>query len=290
MLSFQNKKGLRFVITLGSEKFDDKEADQIVIEGFRASAVCENSGWVQMGQLRSEIFGLRQADMNKITSYPLSIGRQISNTIVVYAIDGTQESVVFAGNIVKAWPDYSRMPDVSLRIEAQAAMSAALKTVKPRSFKGSIDVAEVMRQIANSMGYAFENSGVNVKLTDVYLANTDLEQARELAKMAGIAMNIERNILSIWPLGSYRNAVIPLISPETGLVGYPAFDGTYVRFDCLYNPTLITGGLIKVESDNKNAVGQWQILKIGHHLESEKPGGAWFSSVSAVSLNYYVNR
>lgn len=290
MPSFDNKKQLRFVITLGSDnpKFDEAGADQIILQGYRATVICENAGWVQMGELRAEIFGMSQSDMNAITSYPLRITEATRNKIVVYAIDGKQESVVFAGNMVIAWPDYSRMPDVCFRIQARAAYSSALQTVAPRSFKGGSNVADIMRQIATSMGLVFENSGVNVMLSDVYLANTDLEQARDLAKAAGIELNIENNVLSIWPKGSYRNALIPLVSADTGLVGYPSFDGTYLRFDTLYNPSFITGGLIKVESDNLAAKGQWQILKMAHRLESEKPGGAWFSSVVGVALSYYV--
>ena len=290
MPSFDNKKQLRFVITLGSDnpKFDEAGADQIILQGYRATVICENAGWVQMGELRAEISGMSQSDMNAITSYPLSITEATRNKIVVYAIDGKQESVVFAGNMVKAWPDYSRMPDVCFRIQARAAYSSALQTVAPRSFKGGSNVADIMRQIATSMGLVFENSGVNVMLSDVYLANTDLEQARDLAKAAGIELNIENNVLSIWPKGSYRNALIPLVSADTGLIGYPSFDGTFLIFDTLYNPSFITGGLIKVESDNLPAKGQWQILKMAHRLESEKPGGAWFSSVVGVALDYYV--
>ena len=290
MPSFDNKKQLRFVITLGSDnpKFDEAGADQIILQGYRATVICENAGWVQMGELRAEISGMSQSDMNAITSYPLRITEATRNKIVVYAIDGKQESVVFAGNMVKAWPDYSRMPDVCFRIQARAAYSSALQTVAPRSFKGGSNVADIMRQIATSMGLVFENSGVNVMLSDVYLANTDLEQARDLAKAAGIELNIENNVLSIWPKGSYRNALIPLVSADTGLIGYPSFDGTFLIFDTLYNPSFITGGLIKVESDNLPAKGQWQILKMAHRLESEKPGGAWFSSVVGVALSYYV--
>lgn len=290
MPSFDSKKALRVVITLGTDKFDSKGSDQIVLRGYRASATIENAGGIQMGMLRAKIFGMAQVDMNTATSYPINIGTQLQNTVVVSAIDGDAESMAFAGNIVKAWPDYSAMPDVGFVIQAQAAMSSALKTVPPRSFKGGADVAEVMRQIANSMGYVFENSGVTTKLSDVYLANTDLEQARDLAKAAGIEFTIDRNVFAIWPKGSHRNASINLVSKDTGLVGYPMFDGTYLRFRTLYNPSIICGGLVKVESDNKNALGQWQVLSMTHLLDSEKPGGNWFSDIVAVSLNYYVNR
>lgn len=290
MLSFNNKKNLRFVITLGTGKFDEKGSDQIILQGFRAMTEIENAGGIQMGMLRARVMGVSQSDMNLVTSYPLNIGTQTQNTIVVYAIDGNIETIVFAGNIVKAWGDYSTMPDVGLVIQAQAAMSSAVTAVPPRSFKGGSDVADIMRQIANSMGYAFENSGVSVIMSDVYLANTDLEQVRELAKSAGIEFNIDRNIFSIWMKGSYRNSSIPLVSKNTGLVGYPMFDGTYLRLSTLYNPAIISGGLVLVESDNKPARGQWQVLSMTHRLESEKPNGNWFSEITAVALDYYGTR
>ena len=45
------------------------------------------------------------------------------------------------------------------------------------------------------MATSFENNGVNVKLSDVYLANTDLEQAKELAQAAGIGLWIDDKVL-----------------------------------------------------------------------------------------------
>ena len=200
--SFDNKKALRFVITLGTGKFGSSNNEQITLQGFRASVDIDKAGGVQMGTLRAKIYGVSQSDMNTCTSFTMQAPRDGGylyqpNTVEVFAIDGTAETLIFAGNIVNAWADYQNAPDVHLHIQATAAMFAALKPVSPRSFKGGVDVASVMAQIAHSMGFAFENNGVNVKLSDVYLANTDLEQAKELAQAAGIGLWIDDKVLAI---------------------------------------------------------------------------------------------
>ena len=63
--SFDAKKQLRFVITLGTSTFDAAgKYDQIVLQGFRASVDIDKAGGVQMGTLRAKIYGVSQSDMN----------------------------------------------------------------------------------------------------------------------------------------------------------------------------------------------------------------------------------
>ena len=279
MPSFENKKALRFVITLGTGKFGSSNNDTVTLQGFRAIADIDKAGGMMMGTLRAKIYGVKQADMNSITTLQWKPGTLIPNTVEVFAIDGPAETLVFAGNIVNAWGDYSAMPDVFLNIQAQAGFFNQLQAATPRSYKGSVDVATAMAQIAKDMGYAFENNGVNVKLVDVYLPNTNMEQARALQQMAGIDMYLDDSILAIAPRYAPRVLPIPLISPATGLVGYPTFDGVGVNFQTLFNPAITFGGSIKLETDVQQAAGEWVVTSVGHRLESEKPGGAWFSSV-----------
>ncbi len=289
--SFSNKKALRFVITLSTGKFGSSNNDRITLQGFRASVDINKTGGVQMGTLRAKIYGVSESDVNSITSFtmqaPVNGGYLYQpNTVEVYAIDGDVETLVFAGNIVNAWADYQNAPDVHLHIQATAAMFAALKPVSPRSFKGGVDVASVMAQIAHSMGFAFENNGVNVKLSDVYLANTDLEQAKELAQAAGIGLWIDDKVLAITQSPrTPRGTVIPLIS----LVGYPTFDGWGVNARLLFNPAIQFGGRVKIETDVMQAAGEWVVACISHHLESEKPGGAWFSTIRCNQIGLAIS-
>lgn len=279
MPSFDSKKQLRFVVTLGTGKFGSSNNDQITMQGFRAIADIDKAGGMMMGTLRAKIFGVKQADMNSVTTLQWKAGLLIPNTVEVFAIDGAAETLVFAGNIVNAWADYQSMPDVYLHIQAQSAFFNALKAIPPRSFKGRVDVASVMAQIARDLGYIFENNGVTTQLTDVYLPNTGMEQAKDLARAAGCDLYLDNKILAITPPNVPRKVIIPLISPASGLVGYPTFDGVGVNFQTLFNPAVTFGGSVKLETDVQQAAGEWVVTSVGHRLESEKPGGAWFSNV-----------
>lgn len=279
MTSFSNKKQLRFVITLGTGKFGASNNDTITLEGFRAVVDIDKAGGVQMSTLRAKIFGVRQSDMSSATTLQWKPGTFIPNTVEVYALDGIVETLIFAGNIINAWGDYASMPDVYLHIQAQSAYFNQLKAVAPRSFKGSADVASVMATIARDLGYAFENNGVTTKLSDLYLANTGLEQAKELARAAGCDLYLDDKILAITPPNVPRKGIIPVISRESGMVGYPTFDGVGVNFTSLFNPAVTFGGSIKLITDVQQAAGEWIVTSVAHRLESEKPGGAWFSTI-----------
>lgn len=288
--SFQNKKQLKFVITLGTGSFGTTKNNQITLQGFRASVDIDKAGGQMMGELRAQIYGVSQSDMNSITTLQWKPGYAIKNTIQVFAVDGNQVTLVFQGNILNAWGNYDSMPDVYLQIQAQSAFFNQLIAVAPRSFKGSIGVATIMQQIANSMGLTFENNGVSTQLTDVYLPNTDLTQARLLARAAGIVLIIDDTTLAICPPNTSRKGIVPLISDQTGLSGYPTFDGVGVNFSILFNPAVTFGGSIKLTSSIKQASGTWIVTSIAHKLESEKDGGAWFSKIRGNSSGLAISK
>lgn len=276
-----NKKRLKFIITLGTGKFGSSENDQITLEGYRAIADIDKAGGMMMGTLRARIYGVSQSDMNSITTLRWKPQENIFNTADVYAIDGDKETMIFAGNIVDAWGDYQTMPDVYLRLQAQAAYRGKVEPVPPRSFKGNVDVAVAIAQIAKDLGYTFENNGVSVILTDVYIPNTNIEQIKDLAHAANIDWYLDDKVLAITPKNQPRGGLIPEISAESGLIGYPTFDGIGVNFQTIFNPSIVFGGRIKITSDIKQAAGEWIVTSIKHRLESEKPGGAWLSQIQA---------
>ena len=277
--SFDNKKELKFVITLGTGKFGSSNANQITLQGFRAQALIDRAGGMMMGQLRAKIYGVSQADMNSITTLQWKPGNTVTNTIQVFAIDGAQQSLVFTGYIINAWGDYAGVPQAFLMIQAQQAFLNQVQAVPPRSYAGPVDVATVLGQICNDMGFTLENNGVSVMLTDVYVANTNIQQIRTLAKAANIDIYFDDTILAICPRNAPRTAFVPIISPQTGLVGYPTFDGTGVNFMSLFNPLIVFGGLVDIQTSITQAAGKWIASNIGLNLESEKPGGSWFSTV-----------
>jgi hypothetical protein len=289
--SFDNKKALRFIITLATGTFGSSSANRITLEGFRATVEIDNGGGQMNSTLRAQIYGVAQSDMNAVTTPwgPRLINR---NTISVYAIDGAQETLVFAGDMVNAWGNYQSMPDVFLQIQAQAGMINQLQPIPPTSYKGTVDVATAMSQLAATMGYTFENNGVTVPLSNPYVANTGIEQVKSLARQAGIVWGLDNGVLFITPPNTPRGSRIPLISAQTGMVGYPTYDAQGINIKSLFNPAIVYHGAFTVSSSvprppgtltasvstNPN-VTQWIAFSIAHNLSSEKPGAPWFSTV-----------
>lgn len=279
MLSFKNKKQLRFVITLGVGKFGSSDNNIVTLQGFRATADIDKAGGMMMSTLRARIYGVSQSDMNSITTLQWKPALRIKNTVEVFAIDGESETLVYAGDIVNAWGDYQNMPDVFLHIQAQSAYYSGLQPVQPLSYKKGVDVSIVMEKIAEAMGLKFENNNVHVALCDQYVCNTAKEQALELARAGNFSLYIDDKILSITNKYAPREGLIPEISAETGMVGYPTFDAIGITCRTLFNPGVMFGGRIKVKTDIEQAAGEWIVVSVGHRLESERPGGAWFSII-----------
>lgn len=281
--SFDNQKDIRITITLGTGTFGSSDANQTTIEGFRASVDIDHGGGSMYATLSARIYGVSQSSMNAVTTLQYQRNTTLPNTVQVWAIDGDQQTLVFGGNIINAWGNYDSMPDVFLQITAQCAVTNRLKPVSPSSYKGPQDVATIFNALAAMMNYQFENNGVKVTVNNPYLAGTGTEQAQSLAERANIIWGIENDqILWICPPNGSRPVIgqIPEISPQSGMIGYPSFDGQgFVNFQCLFNPQIRMLGKVKIVSSIPRASGQRTVYNVSYKLESNKPGGSWFCSV-----------
>lgn len=275
MSSFQDKRNLKYVINIGTDSFDEKGDNVLTLSGLRSSLYIDKAGGYQMGTLRAKIYGVNIKSMNAATTLQWKPKLRIKNTIQVFANDAP----IFGGNIVNAWADLRSIPQGFLFIFAQSCFFPLITPVQPRSYKGTVAAETIFAQLAASMKLAFENSGVHVNLDNVYLDNTDLEQVRTLARMIDCNLYIDDTILAITPKHAARSLEVPLVSADTGLVGYPTFDGVGVAFKTLYNPAIHFGGQVQLQSELPQANGTWRVTGVSHFLESEKPGGEWFSHI-----------
>lgn len=270
------RRRLKFIITLGTGSFGAAKNNQITLDGYRASADIDKAGGVQMSFLNARIYGVSQSDMNSITTLIWKPQDTIKNRVEVYTTEGT---LVFAGDIITAWGEYQGAPDVYLQIQARAVWAAQLEAVHPLSVPGGVQVEDVLKKIADGLKLKFENNNVHVTLTDVYVASNLVDQARDLAIAANCDLYIDDKVLAITNRASARQGLIPRVAPDSGLVGYPTFDGTGVVFRTLFNPAIVFGGAVRLVTDLPQAAGQWIVTSLAHNLESEKPNGNWFTTV-----------
>jgi hypothetical protein len=246
------------------------------LSGLRSSCRIIAASGPSMGHASVAIFGMTLSQMNQYST----IGRQFNyvnkNTLTIMAGDTNGQSLIFTGTIISAYVEASAMPEVAFRIEAVAGGFESVIPSMVTSVQGAADVATTMGQIAMAMGLQFENNGVMAKVQNPYLSGSYREQAKELADQAGIQWVIEKGILAIWPTGMSRSGGGTAFSPQTGMVGYPAFDQANVIITSIFVPNLIIGGMFTVKSSLTPANGSWIIIRIDYDLESITPYGRWF--------------
>lgn len=255
------------------------------ITGHRVTCLIDQAGAPSMASAAIAIFGLPLSLMNQLTVLPTDLRATGQNFVTISAYEeGSKPSLVFKGTITSAFVDARSQPDVAFRVEALAGLYQAVAPAQATSVQGSADVAQTMQQIAQRAGLQFEGNGVNVKLSNPYYWGSAYQQLRLMAEEAGVQFTIDRDVAAIWPSRKTRQGGGAQISPQTGMVGYPAFTSSGIDVVTTFNPQVQYGGLITVQSDLTPACGQWSVIHVVHELETEIPKGRWFSIISASRL------
>lgn len=273
------RRRINLTFQFGQGAYGEDGFDTVTITGLRCSASITKAGGVSNSELDLRVWGLSLDLMNRLTILNQKLDQNRHNIVVVEAGDDQSGmGVVFIGTMIEAWADFDGVPDVALVAKASTCYTDALKPVPPTSFKGSVDVALALAGIGAQMAppRTLENSGVSILLQNTYLEGTLLAQIRKLQRAGDFYLIIEPDVIAIWPKNGVRRGAVPVISPETGMVGYPSFNSTGIAVTTLFNPSITFGGTVEVETVTR-ARGSWTPFYIGHDLESEQPAGKWFT-------------
>lgn len=250
------------------------------------------------------IWGLSQSIMNQLATLGVINASVAKNSILVTAgaasgddassanaatATGAGFQTIFGGSIWFSFGDYGNMPDVPFRITAHAGLFNAVQSVPPTSIQGSASVVDVMQNFANQLGIAFENNNVSGTLTNPYFPGTLLQQIYQCAQHGYFNAQIVDGgtKLAIWPLGGARTSQskIPLISANTGMIGYPSFNGSgWLVVKMIYNPDVLFNGQIQVQSSVTQANKTWVVKKLNLALDSLLPDGEWAATAECSPL------
>jgi hypothetical protein len=285
-----SQKSIRITFSLTSQVFGNG-SNTIVLEGYRTIVHVVCGGQPAWTTAKVQIFGMSQADMNSMTRLSWDPRGILPNDILIETNDGSGWQTVFVGSMQESGPDYSSAPDVALVALCQTVYDTALNPAVPSSYPKGTSVATVASALATAMSRNFENNGVTATLPAIYLVGSYPEQLRQVCRIANVNLFDDHETFAISPQGQPRQTTQVVLSPQSGMIGYPTLDNTGIQFGCLYNPAIIFGGQVFVQGDVPGANGQWWVTSMDHTLESEKPGGAWFSYLrcqkfgSALPLN-----
>lgn len=269
----------------------NSEATSVKFIGHKVRARINKAGGPSMGRAQVDIYGLMRQAMNQLSTIgtrPLIIG---PNYITIAAGDDVNGmTVVYRGTISAAWVDYTNAPDVALHVEALAGLYEAVQLAPVSSYTGSTSVVVMLASLAAFMRLSFENNGVSATLSSPYYYGSPRTQAYAIAKHAGINIAIDDFKLVIWPEGSARRSLAPLISPKTGMVGYPSYTSSGISVLSLFNSSVSFGGLINVESSVEAANGTWNIYGLDYELDAITPNGSWFTRMDCARPGTLVAR
>jgi Baseplate hub gp41 len=257
-----------------------------------------------------KIWGMSPSLMNQLSTLGLVFNLVPHNTITIAAGEAdasgnpTNMATVFTGTIWSAYGDYQAMPDVPFVFVCLNGAADQAISVAPSSFPGSTSVATMMSGFARQMNLGFENNGISITLTNQYFTGSAKVQADKCAEAANISWGVIGNTLAIWPKGGNRATTsVPVISPETGMISYPAFTQQGIIVKTLFNPAIAFGGLVQVKSTLLSALAaaksgsgspiaansfpsQWAVNKLDLALDSLLPKGQWMSTVYAYNPGY----
>lgn len=284
-MSYQSRELVVEFQLFDGTSFDKTGDNTLTASGLRVSATVQRIGVGGLDNASITVWGLPPATMNALSTLgkPLLSGR--NNLVTLSAgTDGQAFSTVYIGAIQSAFFNGANQPDVGLVIQSCATLLAATQPVPPSSFSGSADVATIISGLAVQAGAGFQNFGVTAQLNSPYLHGSALDQAKQAAKAAGISFIVDNNVWTIWPQGGANGALVPLISPDTGLVGYPAWTDSGIVLTTLYNPQIRFGQQVQVKSSIQRACGTWYTFNVTHELESQIPNGKWFTTIECSVL------
>ncbi|KER03407.1 hypothetical protein MEG1DRAFT_01882 [Photorhabdus temperata subsp. temperata Meg1] len=280
-----NRKVIRVTLILSgkNESFTSDNKNKLSATGLRINAEVNYGNGAIAPHARIKAYGLPMETMEKLLRIKWNDIKALRNNVTIETGEqGEELSQAFKGGITFAYPDFGDAPNVALVIEAQTAVLEKMTPTDAESYEGEHDVVNIMGNICKRMGYSFESNGVSEKLSNVYLCNTDIEKVKWLAEAANLNLYIESNTISVTKKGQPRTLKIPVISPETGLISYPAPTMIGVQFKCFYDPLVRFGGIVRITGSQISICnGDWLIYGIRTILETEQDSAQWFMEVAA---------
>jgi hypothetical protein len=277
-------KTIKTTIILGEGQFADGDNTKI-IEGLATNVDIQKNGQPDKHTAKVSIAGIKLEDMEQMTFLAFRPLQKRKNKILIEAGNqGEELSMVFKGDIVSSFPEFSNAPDVTFEIEAITAGWSYQIADSPTSVDGEAAAADLVQQFAKEAGFAFINNGITSLVRNTTYNGSPVQKAQQVAQEINAELLIDDDTFTLQPWGLPRGDAV-LLNPSCGLIGYPSFTSEGVSARCFFDPKLQLGGQVKIESIVPKASGYWKITRLSHSLSAYVSGGGeWSSSFDAIWL------
>lgn len=270
------ERSLRFEFNNLTSNFQGTNSNKISISNVMATVSCQSSGNLFGTQVSVSIYGLGVELLAALSSKAMGLygpnTEQVSLNIYV------EDITIFSGFLNSSIANMNSLPNSSLMITATANADLQNKTASPFSFNGATPLTSVLTAICKNAGYSPLITGLEGKtLTNPHYSGSVFEQLEHICYDMKTSMSVMSPQISFWDTEKVRDTVVPLVSPEYGLIGYPIFSNGGVMFQTQFSTLLTTGRKIKLSTSLPNASGNYKLTTVTHELSSWVEDGPWHS-------------
>lgn len=271
-----SKRSLRFEFVNETSSFDDSGNNTISISEARATVSLQSAGNLFGTQINVSIFGLGIEMLAALSSKAMGLFGSDTERISMKVFVG--ETAIFAGYMTSSIANMNAIPNAALMITATANADLQNKPALPFSFNGATPVPDIINAICNAAGYKAYITGLDgLVVTNPHYEGSIFTQLESLCNDVNVAMSVAPPSISFWPQDGSRDDVMPFISPEYGLIGYPIFSNGGLMFQTQFSTLLTTGRNVQIETSLPHASGVYKLTSVNHELSSWMNDGPWHS-------------
>lgn len=271
-----SKRSIKFVFVNETSSFDDSGNNTITIDEVKSTVSFQSAGNLFGTQVSVSLFGLSIELLAALSSKAMGLFGTDTERISMKIFVG--ETSVFAGYMTSSIANMNSIPNTSLMITATANADLQNKPASPFSFNGATPVPDIINAICNAAGYKAYIIGLNgLVVTNPHYEGDIFSQLTALCSDVNVAMSVTPPSISFWPQDGAKDDVMPFISPEHGLIGYPVFSNGGLMFQTQFSTLLTTGRNVKIETSLPHASGVYKLTSVTHELSSWMPDGPWHS-------------
>lgn len=269
------ERSLRFEFNNLTSNFQGTNSNKISISNVMATVSCQSSGNLFGTQVSVSIYGLGIELLAALSSKAMGLyGKNTENvSLNIYVEDIT----IFAGFLTSSMANMA-VPNSALLITATANAELQNKVASPFSFNGATPLTSALTAICKNAGYSPLITGLEGKtLTNPHYSGSVFDQLERICYDMKVSMSVMSPQISFWDTEKERDTVIPLVSPEYGLIGYPIFSNGGVMFQTQFSTMMTTGRYVNLETTLPHASGTYKLTNVTHELSSWVEDGPWHS-------------
>ncbi|CNI61661.1 hypothetical protein [Yersinia bercovieri] len=283
-----SKKDLRYEFSLSNGTFDKDGNDKISISNVKSSFRFGSYGNYTGVNVDIMIFGLSIDRLSELSGKGIGIFDNPQSTRVSVYVGNDK---LFSGFIVSSYANMNGQPETAIIINAVAAFDLKVTASSPFSRPGAVSVSSMLDAICRLNGYEFHPNGLDgLTAQNPHFPGSPMDQIRDICLTYDLAYQAFDNTITVWPAKSSVSSVVPFISPDHGLIGYPVFTQGGITFQTQFSTLLSQGRDVELQTSLPNASGRYRLTVVEHFLSSWTEGGNWHTVCQSVRISQGENK